>query len=270
MYTSMWLQSVQGLGALQAGLVILPIPAVSLVVSVLSGRFLHAVSPRWTIGLGMLLVGAGVAGQAVLTGDSGWAALVPGAAVVGVGVGVAVPNVTAATMASVPPERVGMAAGAVSTFRQLGFAVSVAVLGTVFRAKLQDALDHTVSEAAAYASGLNATFLTVAGPLVRCWFARGPRRPARPLVERRRRRWDDAPAPTQSADRARDPCPGDRHVQLLKEGGGRLLRVTSGSLSRRGRPSDSSSIVMSSHSARSLSSSPSHSGSPRWSGQGDQ
>ncbi|GGT25739.1 MFS transporter [Nonomuraea spiralis] len=159
MYTSMWLQSVQGLGALQAGLVILPIPAVSLVVSLLSGRFLHAVSPRWTIGLGMLLVGAGVAGRAVLTGDSGWAALVPGFAVVGVGVGVAVPNVTAATMASVPPERVGMAAGAVSTFRQLGFAVSVAVLGTVFRAKLQDALDHTVSEAAAYASGLNATFL---------------------------------------------------------------------------------------------------------------
>ena len=187
MYTSLWLQSVQGLGAIEAGLVILPIPAVSFVVSWLSGRHLHAVSPRWTVGLGMLLIGGGVMAQAVLTQRSGWSAVIPGFAIVGAGVGVVMPNVTAAGMASVSPERGGMAAGAISTCRQLGFAACVAVFGTVFRTTLEGSLDDKVPDPdatttaltsgkaaqvmaqspdlsstvhAAFASGLNATFLT--------------------------------------------------------------------------------------------------------------
>jgi hypothetical protein len=39
-------------------------------------------------------------------------------------------------MAAVPGERAGMAAGAVNTFRQLGYAFGVAVLGEVFRGGL--------------------------------------------------------------------------------------------------------------------------------------
>jgi Na+/melibiose symporter-like transporter len=37
-------------------------------------------------------------------------------------------------MAAVPPQQGGIAAGAVNTARQLGLALGVAVLGTVFRA----------------------------------------------------------------------------------------------------------------------------------------
>jgi hypothetical protein len=42
----------------------------------------------------------------------------------------------------------------------------------------------------AFGAGLGANAL--AGAVVRCWFMRGPRWPARPLVERRRKRWDGA------------------------------------------------------------------------------
>ncbi|MQY05350.1 MFS transporter [Actinomadura macrotermitis] len=82
-------------------------------------------------------------GQTGLTASSGWAALVPG-------FGVALPNVTAAAMAAVPPERSEMAAGAV---RQLGCALGIAVLGGVFHASLERSLGHRVPDAAALAWG---------------------------------------------------------------------------------------------------------------------
>ncbi|WP_067465448.1 MFS transporter [Actinomadura macra] len=180
-YTSLWLQTVQGQDAVAAGLVLLPISGLSFAVSALAGRFLNGVSPRWTVGAGMLLIGFGTLGQAVLAAGSGWTALVPGLAVTGVGVGLAMPTVTAAAMASVPPERGGMAAGAVGTVRQLGYALGVAVLGSVFRTTMERSLEHRVPDGdaaahaltggrasgvpqaaahAAFASGLNAACAT--------------------------------------------------------------------------------------------------------------
>ncbi|WP_306872235.1 MFS transporter [Streptosporangium brasiliense] len=154
LYTSLWLQSVQGLSAIGAGLVILPMSGLSFVTSWLTGRFLHRVSPRWTVGAGMLLIGIGTLSQAVLTTRSGWTAVIPGFAITGIGVGLALPNVTAAAMGSVPPERSGMAAGAVSAFRQLGYALGIAVLGSVFRATLQHSLEGEVPDPAAMTEAL--------------------------------------------------------------------------------------------------------------------
>ncbi|MFB4300766.1 MFS transporter [Actinomadura sp. NTSP31] len=148
LYTSLWLQSAAGLGAIGAGLAILPMSGLAFAASWLTGRFLHAVPARLTIGIGLLLVGAGTLGQSVLTAGSGWAALLPGFALTGVGVGVALPNVTAAATAAVPPERVGSAAGAVSALRQLGFAFGIAVLGSVFHGALERSLDGDVRDPA--------------------------------------------------------------------------------------------------------------------------
>ncbi|MFI0452808.1 DHA2 family efflux MFS transporter permease subunit [Actinomadura sp. 6N118] len=177
LYTSLWLQSVQGLSAIGAGLVILPMSGLAFVSSWLTGRFLHGVSPRWTIGSGLLLIGIGTLSQAVLTAGSGWAAVLPGFAITGAGVGIALPNVTAAAMASVPQERAGMAAGAVGAFRQLGYALGIAVLGGVFQGALEQALRHDVPDAAATAEALTggraAQALAEAPEAARAAFATG-------------------------------------------------------------------------------------------------
>ncbi|MFG2007158.1 MFS transporter [Spirillospora sp. NPDC048911] len=173
LYTSLWLQSVQGLGAIGAGLAILPMSGLAFVSSWLTGRFLHGVSPRWTVGSGMLLIAIGTLGQAVLTAGSGWAAVLPGFAITGVGVGIALPNVTAAAMASVPPERAGMAAGAVSACRQLGYALGIAVLGSVFRAALERSLRHEVPDAAAVAAAITGGHAAQAPEAARAAFAAG-------------------------------------------------------------------------------------------------
>ena len=186
-YTSLWLQSVLDLGAVGAGLTLLPLSVSAFVVAGLTGRFLHNASPRWMIGIGMLLIGAGTALQALLHADSGRLVLVPGLIVAGIGVGLTMPSLASAAMASVPPARAGMAAGAVNTFRQLGYALGLALLGVVFQARLEHfagaaadalsggqaraviassapgrrgAVDHVVH--AAFAGALNATALVAA------------------------------------------------------------------------------------------------------------
>ncbi|MFF5294753.1 DHA2 family efflux MFS transporter permease subunit [Paractinoplanes globisporus] len=148
-YTSIWLQSVTGLSPLRAGLVGLPMSVCAMLASGVAGARLHGRSPRLIIGGGMLLIGVGGLLLALFVGaDSTWAALIPGYIVIGLGVGLVMPTLASSAMAAVPTRRGGMAAGSLTTARQLGFAIGVAVLGTVFAAR---ATDHLGSSEAAHA-----------------------------------------------------------------------------------------------------------------------
>ncbi len=156
-YTSIWLQSVLGLSPVQAGLTSLPMSAASFVVSAGVGRFLHGSRPGPIIGGGMLLIGVGSAITAVLLRDSsGWPVLIPGFLVAGTGVGIALPTLSSSAMAAVPPHRGGMAAGVINTARQLGFALGIAVLGSVFVAGARRSLNaHGAPEPARLAQALS-------------------------------------------------------------------------------------------------------------------
>lgn len=137
-FTSLWLQSVLGLGPIGAGAVFLPLSLFSLVCSVLTGRFLHdRVAPGVLIGLGIALVAAGGALQAFIGSGSSWGVLIPGLSVMGIGVGIAMPTLSSAATAVAPRERSGMAGGAVTMFRQLGYVFGIAVLGAVFAGRVE-------------------------------------------------------------------------------------------------------------------------------------
>jgi hypothetical protein len=66
-----------------------------------------------------------------------------GYAVIDAGVGLVMPALAESAMGAVGPHRGGMAGGAVTTPRQLGFAIGIAVLGTVFAARAEDQLAST-------------------------------------------------------------------------------------------------------------------------------
>lgn len=150
---SIWLQTVLELSPISAGLVTLPLSGLAFVVAAAGGRLLHGVSPRWVIGTGLVLIGVGDLMMSGLGGDSGWVSVLPGLAVIGLGVGLTGPVLVATAMASVPKERGGMAAGAINTGRQLGLAVGIAVLGSIFSTRVAslltggpaDGLGHAVS-----------------------------------------------------------------------------------------------------------------------------
>lgn len=157
-YTSIWLQSVVGLSPLRAGLTGLPMSLVAVLASGFAGARLHGRSPRLIIGGGLLLIAAGSLTCGLMVhADSSWPALMAGYAIIGVGVGLVMPTLASSAMSAVPPARGGMAAGAMTTARQLGFAIGIAVLGTVFASRARDYLgDHGAPDPAGTAHGLAA------------------------------------------------------------------------------------------------------------------
>jgi predicted MFS family arabinose efflux permease len=139
-YVSLWLQSVLGLTPLQGGLVFIPLSLLSFGVAGGAGRWLQTLPPRVALGGGLVIVGVASFLLALVNGGASWTILVPGLAVLGVGVGMANPVLASAALAAVPRERSGMASGAVNTARQLGFALGVAVLGSVFTTRASSVL----------------------------------------------------------------------------------------------------------------------------------
>ena len=183
-YESLWLQSVLGLSPIKAGLVLLPAALAAFAVSAAIGRVLHVASPRLLVGTGLLVIAAGALAQAVIRTGSSWWVVMPGLALVGIGAGLAMAPLSASAMAAVPVTRAGMAGGAISTFRQLGYAFGIAVLGEVFRGGLTRVAGAPLSGALsggeagtvmarspalaplvhrAFATGLDETFLVAAG-----------------------------------------------------------------------------------------------------------
>ena len=155
-YVSVWLQSVLGLSPIESGLTGLPMSVCVFIASALGGRFLHDRSPKLAMGGGLLLVGAGSATCGLMIGaGSDWTALMAGYVLIGLGVGFVMPILSSNAMNAVPPQRGGMAAGAVTTARQLGFAIGIAVLGTLFSSRAQTFLGgHGAPDPAATARGL--------------------------------------------------------------------------------------------------------------------
>ncbi|MEY9849444.1 EmrB/QacA subfamily drug resistance transporter [Streptacidiphilus sp. BW17] len=202
-YTSLWLQEALGLSPLSAGLAVSPMALSAFVVALVSGKALHKVTPQPPIGVGLLLIGGGTMMLAAVTASSGWTALLPGLLVTGVGVGLSTPMLMSTALAAVPPARAGMASGALSTARQLGYALGIAVLGTIFQRHF-----HGTSLRASFASGLDLVYLTagatglVAGvlvlALVRRHAAPGAGHPASPVAS------SDADVPGAPGARTQD------------------------------------------------------------------
>ncbi|MEH3077343.1 MAG: MFS transporter [Quadrisphaera sp.] len=158
-YASLWLQSLLGLDAVRAGLVVLPLSVVAFAVSAAVGRLLHDRSPWMPVTVGMVLIGVGdllVVLALHAWAPAGWPALVPGMVVVGAGVGMGTPVLVSAALAAVPHHRAGMASGAVNTARQLGMALGIAVLGSVLNARVRSvvAAAPDVPQPSQFAAGL--------------------------------------------------------------------------------------------------------------------
>lgn len=131
---SITVQSGFGFSAWQAGLVVLPF---SIAAAITSGAAaaLVAKAGKTLVGIGALLqaIGAGWS-IAVVVGDSHLTVmgLIGPMAVAGAGLGLVVVPLTDVVLAAVPINDAGSASGTLSTFQQVGGALGIAIVGTVF------------------------------------------------------------------------------------------------------------------------------------------
>ncbi|MBV8712183.1 MAG: MFS transporter [Solirubrobacterales bacterium] len=136
LYLTLYLQTLLGLSPLQTGLRFLPFTVVSFFVAAAAGRLSTRVPLRLLLGAGLGLTGLGLLLMRGLTPSSDWTALLPGFIVAGAGVGLVNPPLAQAAIGVVPPQRSGMASGINNTFRQVGTAVGIAVLGALFESRI--------------------------------------------------------------------------------------------------------------------------------------
>ncbi|WP_330179317.1 MFS transporter [Nocardia sp. NBC_01503] len=135
---SLWLRQQLHMSPLSTGLALLPMAATAFLVAGATGRFLHDAAAKWTIGAGLIVIAVGAGLLTMVDTGSSWTALIPGLVVIGAGAGVNAPALVSTAMAAVPVQQSGTAAGAVNTARQLGLALGIAILGTVFRGTAGD------------------------------------------------------------------------------------------------------------------------------------
>jgi hypothetical protein len=88
------------------------------------------------LGIGMVIVSGGLLLMATTHPNSTWTVLLPGFLVCGFGVGIVNPVLASGAVSVVQPQRSGMASGANNTFRQVGIATGIAVLGAVFQSQI--------------------------------------------------------------------------------------------------------------------------------------
>ena len=104
----------------------------------MAGRLTSRVPVRLLIGPGLIVVGVGLLLMRGLDAGSAWTHLIPGMIVGGLGVGLVNPPLASTAVGVVPPQRAGMASGINSTFRQVGIATGIALLGTLFSNNVKD------------------------------------------------------------------------------------------------------------------------------------
>jgi predicted MFS family arabinose efflux permease len=155
LFLAVYLQQGLGHSATGTGLRLLPLTLVLFAVAPISGRLTGRIPLRIPLVTGLVLIAAGLLLMRGLTERSDWTHLLPGYVVGGLAIGIISPALAAAMVGVLPGDQVGLASGINNTFRQLGIAAGIAVLGAVFT-------HHADGGLAGLVEGLDAVFLVAA------------------------------------------------------------------------------------------------------------
>jgi EmrB/QacA subfamily drug resistance transporter len=144
---ALYLQDVRGLSALDAGLLTLPMAAMTFVCAPISGWLVGARGTR----LPLLIAGVGLVVSAVLlTGlstDTPVWLLVTSYVIFGIGFGFLNAPITNTAVSGMPRSQAGVAAAVASTSRQVGSSLGIAVLGAVVTAHVVGSFSTGFAEA---------------------------------------------------------------------------------------------------------------------------
>src|SRR3954452_8707942 len=129
---SIFMQTVLGFSALQAGLAFLPFALAITAGTVVARHLMAHTSARVVATVGLLVVAAAAALLSAASLDSQYATgLLPGLVALGLGVGMVFVPVSVTAMTGIPASHAGLASGFLMTGHEVGAALGVAVLSAV-------------------------------------------------------------------------------------------------------------------------------------------
>lgn len=152
-FMSLYVQQILGYSAVQAGAIFLPMTLLIAIVAPVAGKAADRVGSRWLMsgGLGLLALSLVLFSQLGL--DAGFWSLLPGLVLGGIGMAVVMTPMTTAAMGSVPVANAGVAGGMLNTFRQVGGAMGIAVMGAILTSQQSSALAGGTTRPEAFLDG---------------------------------------------------------------------------------------------------------------------
>jgi len=165
--TSIRLAAIQGFTPLKTAVAFVLLQGFALVLMPLTAKVIHSYNPRWALGGGFLLIGAGdlwIATQPV-SGMSLGVIIAP-LVLIGIGFAFALSSVTAVAVNTVPTHLHGMAAGTTSQLRDFGFTLGPAVIGTIALTKAASEIQSKLNANGALRSALDKFSSTAPPPAV--------------------------------------------------------------------------------------------------------
>jgi EmrB/QacA subfamily drug resistance transporter len=125
-----WAQTAWGWSALRTGIAFLPGPLMVPLFAIGAGKVARRIGPGVLATLGCLSFAAGTLLYATRIGlePSYLTSMLPGALLIGTGVGLTLPTLTATAASSLPPQRFATGSAVITMARQVGYTVGVAVL----------------------------------------------------------------------------------------------------------------------------------------------
>jgi EmrB/QacA subfamily drug resistance transporter len=148
---SIFLQTVKGLSAINAGLTFLPMAISVFIFAPLAGILATRFGPKWIITTGMVLEAIALFSLSqIITITNPVYYLYPILVVYGAGVGLAISQLTSTVLLSIPWQKAGVGSGAANTVRQIGSAFGIAVIGAILVAQIS-----TVGQADLASSSVN-------------------------------------------------------------------------------------------------------------------
>ena len=140
-FVALYLQLIANFSGYQIAIAFLAMTTAIVSASILAGRWSANHESIWLTIFGCLLSGSGVfIINAVLSPTVSTATLAWALTVSGIGFGISLVTMTSSVLNVVPPERSGMAASTVNTFRELGGVFGVAILGAIVNSQLTNKL----------------------------------------------------------------------------------------------------------------------------------
>lgn len=134
---SIFLQTVKGLSAFDAGLTFLPMAISVFIFAPVAGVLATRFGPKWIITTGMILEAVALFSLSQIISISNPVYyLYPVLVVYGAGVGLAISQVTSTVLMSIPWQKAGVGSGAANTVRQIGSAFGIAVIGAILVAQI--------------------------------------------------------------------------------------------------------------------------------------
>jgi len=147
LYGPQLMEKVLGFSALKAGFGMLPMLGLFGAVAFLTGRLYDKLGGRTVIIAGTALLAAGPLVVSFFGADSGYAVLIPGLAITGIGAGFFYPSITTAAVTMLDSSRSSLAGGITYMFQIAGGAIGLGLTTALFTTRSEDEVVSAAKEA---------------------------------------------------------------------------------------------------------------------------